>query len=226
MHDIDEYVQAQLLLAAFNITTHVLRRGGTFVAKIFRGRDIQLLYAQMQCFFRSVVCAKPKSSRNSSLEAFIVCQDYQPPHDYQPTMELPALQYGVDNELTGANRIVAPFVACGDLAGFDADQTYALELEDCDTNSEFDEYVEFNRRLAGDGVGGAASCNAASVASVDHHPDSEAAVSASSDSATKTPLESGATSASAYTHRAPLHPPISAPYMQFLQLKRSNQLGK
>ena len=52
---------------AFNITTYVLRRGGTFVAKIFRGRDIQLLYAQMQCFFGSVVCAKPKSSRNSSL---------------------------------------------------------------------------------------------------------------------------------------------------------------
>jgi tRNA (cytidine32/guanosine34-2'-O)-methyltransferase len=36
LHDIDEYVQSQLLLAALNITTHVLRNGGTFVAKIFR----------------------------------------------------------------------------------------------------------------------------------------------------------------------------------------------
>ena len=36
LHDIDEYIQAQLLLAALNITTHVLRPGGTFVAKIFR----------------------------------------------------------------------------------------------------------------------------------------------------------------------------------------------
>ena len=36
LHDIDEYIQAQLLLAALNITTHVLRHGGTFVAKIFR----------------------------------------------------------------------------------------------------------------------------------------------------------------------------------------------
>ncbi|EGD81529.1 tRNA 2'-O-ribose methyltransferase [Salpingoeca rosetta] len=33
LHDIDEYVQAQLLLAALNITTHVLKPGGTFVAK-------------------------------------------------------------------------------------------------------------------------------------------------------------------------------------------------
>ncbi len=36
LHDIDEYVQSQLLLAALNITTHVLKPGGTFVAKIFR----------------------------------------------------------------------------------------------------------------------------------------------------------------------------------------------
>ena len=36
LHDIDEYIQAQLLLAALNITTHVLKQGGTFVAKIFR----------------------------------------------------------------------------------------------------------------------------------------------------------------------------------------------
>ena len=35
---VDEYIQAQLLLAALNITTHVLRKGGTFVAKIFRGK--------------------------------------------------------------------------------------------------------------------------------------------------------------------------------------------
>ena len=38
LHDIDEYVQAQLLLAALNITTFVLRPGGAFVAKIFRGK--------------------------------------------------------------------------------------------------------------------------------------------------------------------------------------------
>ena len=36
LHDIDEYIQAQLLLAALNITTHLLKQGGTFVAKIFR----------------------------------------------------------------------------------------------------------------------------------------------------------------------------------------------
>jgi hypothetical protein len=74
LHDIDEYIQAQLLLAALNITTHVLRLGGTFVAKIFRGKDVTLLYSQLQVFFKSVTIAKPKSSRNSSIESFVVCQ--------------------------------------------------------------------------------------------------------------------------------------------------------
>lgn len=85
LHDMDEYVQGQLLLAALNITTHVLKRGGTFVAKIFRGQDADILFAQLSVFFTKVTCAKPASSRNSSLEAFVVCQDYQPPAGYTPT---------------------------------------------------------------------------------------------------------------------------------------------
>ena len=67
LHDLDEYVQAQLLLAALNITTHVLKQGGNFVAKIFRGKDVTLLFAQLRLFFENVTVAKPKSSRNSSI---------------------------------------------------------------------------------------------------------------------------------------------------------------
>ena len=77
MHDIDEYVQAQLILAAFNITHYVLRPGGTFVAKIFRGKDMTLMYTQMKQYFSSVTITKPKSSRNSSIEAFILCQNFR-----------------------------------------------------------------------------------------------------------------------------------------------------
>lgn len=144
LHDMDEYIQAQLLLAvssslflipfffsfdpfltffqidcpqALNITTHVLRPGGTFVAKIFRGKDITLLYSQLKIFFPTVTCSKPRSSRNSSIEAFIVCQNYQPPTGYTPTMANPLLdlQYDAMNELTGPNRTIVPFIACGDL---------------------------------------------------------------------------------------------------------------
>ena len=32
------------------------------------------------------------------------------------------------NSEVGVNRIIAPFVACGDLSGFDSDMTYAVEV--------------------------------------------------------------------------------------------------
>lgn len=131
LHDIDEYIQAQLLLAALNITTHVLKQGGTFVAKIFRGKDVSLLYSQLRIFFPMVQIAKPRSSRNSSIEAFVVCQGYNPPPGYTPTMVNPLLdhKYTDFNELEGINRVIVPFLACGDLSAFDSDRTYSLGPE-------------------------------------------------------------------------------------------------
>ncbi|KAI8896976.1 FtsJ-like methyltransferase-domain-containing protein [Globomyces pollinis-pini] len=128
LHDMDEYIQAQLLLAAFNITAHVIRNGGNFIAKIFRGKDMSLLVAQLETFFEHVMICKPRASRDSSIEAFIFCQNYCPPADYKPTMIDPLLdfQYNETNEFLGPNRKMVPFMACGDINGFDADQTYAL----------------------------------------------------------------------------------------------------
>lgn len=70
LHDLDEYIQGQLLLSALNLTISVLRPGGNFVAKIFRGKDISFLYAQLGCFFEKITCAKPRSSRGSSIGIF------------------------------------------------------------------------------------------------------------------------------------------------------------
>jgi hypothetical protein len=57
LHDMDEFVQGQLILAALAITIHVLAPGGTLVAKVFRGRDIALLYSQLKIFFPDVTGA-------------------------------------------------------------------------------------------------------------------------------------------------------------------------
>ncbi|EAN82595.1 ribosomal RNA methyltransferase, putative, partial [Trypanosoma cruzi] len=89
MHELDEYLQHHLLLAALNITTFVLRCGGTFVTKIFRGPNTPFLVAKSEVFFRHVIIAKPRSSRNASMEAFMVCQDYQPPAGYRPSFDRP-----------------------------------------------------------------------------------------------------------------------------------------
>ncbi|GMH39404.1 hypothetical protein BSKO_07302 [Bryopsis sp. KO-2023] len=131
LHDLDEYVQGQLILAALTIVTHVLRPGGTFVAKVFRGKDISLLYSQLKTLFPDVVCAKPKSSRNSSIESFVVCQNFTPPPGLNNTI-LRSLLAGASQEysLGGeslATRQLVPFMACGDLSGWDADRNYDLE---------------------------------------------------------------------------------------------------
>lgn len=141
LHDLDEYLQAQLVFSALQLATAVLKPGGKFVAKIFRGRDIDLMYAQMGRIFKHVTCAKPRSSRGSSLEAFIVCQGYTPRPGWDP-MNL--ISKGVSttdyfDKMLGRNeqlredfdveeRAVAPFIACGDLSAYDSDATY-LDLD-------------------------------------------------------------------------------------------------
>jgi len=83
LHDLDIYIQSQLLYSALNLALKILKPGGKFVAKVFRGRDVDLIYAQLRCFFTSVHCAKPRSSRASSLEAFVVCEDFALPKGYK-----------------------------------------------------------------------------------------------------------------------------------------------
>lgn len=80
LHAFDEFLQSQLIFAAFNIATFTLRRGGTFVSKVFlAGSDGVLLKAQMSLFFKTATFFKPQSSRTSSSESFIICSDYSPP---------------------------------------------------------------------------------------------------------------------------------------------------
>ncbi len=145
LHDMDEFVQAQLILAALTIVTHVLRPGGNFVAKIFRGKDISLLYTQLKIFFPVVTCAKPKSSRNSSIEAFVVCEGYLPPEgfdhkDLYRLLERASSQSGgldcASSWLEGPSKLIVPFLACGDLRGFDADQSYPLQTSGAGSEKE------------------------------------------------------------------------------------------
>ena len=83
LHDLDIYIQSQLLFSALDLALRVLKPGGSFVAKIFRGKDVYLIYSQMRCFFKEVKCATPRSSRASSLEAFIVCRGFEMPKGFK-----------------------------------------------------------------------------------------------------------------------------------------------
>ena len=115
LHDIDEYLQSQLLLAAVKITTHCLKKGGTFVAKIFRGKSSSQLYGQLRMLFDRVSIAKPTSSRNSSMESFVVCQNFIGSPYYNIPLQ------GIDTVIDGTDvfqKTIIPFIECGDLSGW------------------------------------------------------------------------------------------------------------
>jgi tRNA (cytidine32/guanosine34-2'-O)-methyltransferase len=129
LHDLDEFVQSHLLLAALNITTQILCVGGTFIAKIFRGADVQLLYDQLSPLFSQVSCCKPRSSRNSSIEAFVVCRGYSPPESFVPR-DLSAFLaegYSALQNMNEFDQAFVPFIACGDLSkSFDSDGSHPV----------------------------------------------------------------------------------------------------
>lgn len=140
LHDLDEYVQQQLIMSALQLTTCILKPQGTFVAKIFRGRDIDMLYSQLGYLFDRVICAKPRSSRGTSLEAFIVCLGYNPPANWEPKLDMnQSVEEFFQNcfrsvskltigdkliEWHEEDRTVAPFMSCGGLDSIDSDATY------------------------------------------------------------------------------------------------------
>ena len=130
LHDIDTYIQSELLLSAVNIMTHILKIGGTFVAKIFKGKDVSLIWSQLKIFFKEVIITKPRSSRNASIEAFAVCLNYCPPEDYKPVLFNTFLNQKCDQYLneakSGSNRYIIPFTSCGDLSAFDCEDSYPL----------------------------------------------------------------------------------------------------
>lgn len=185
MHELDEYLQHHLLLAALHITTFILRPGGCFVTKMFRGPNTPFLVAKSEVFFAQVRVVKPKSSRNASMESFLLCQGFRLPPGYVPrfldaaaaaattttassdpqrvreekdreeqqpapqeteacqprasnfTPAAPVYRYGVTPHVspwqagttartacTLSDGVLAPFLSCGDLSGFDADMCY------------------------------------------------------------------------------------------------------
>ncbi|RMJ08657.1 hypothetical protein CDV36_011719 [Fusarium kuroshium] len=138
LHDLDIYVQSQLLFAALNLALCVLKPGGKFVAKIFRGRNVDVLYAQLKIFFEKVIVAKPRSSRASSVEAFIVCINFQPPPGFRASLEEPL---GVGGRLEEMLKEQTKDVEMQDVTSADEGivemQVYDETLEDTERSSRW-----------------------------------------------------------------------------------------
>lgn len=130
LHDMDEYVQGQLIVSALNICLHCLKDGGNFVAKIFVGPDEDILKDQLAIFFESVSISKPSSSRDNSSEAFVVCERMAIPSLFDPLMFTRFIESGYDldslkksDQLDEYNLSLIPDVACGDKSGYPRNTT-------------------------------------------------------------------------------------------------------
>lgn len=118
LHDMDEYAQSQLLLAAINIASHVLTPGGTFVSKIFAGRDTGLMYSQFRMMFDRVSVSKPPSSRASSIEAFLVCQGFKGGAFLDLPLDGKPKEKEEGSGQPGLDPSFLPYLTCGDLSGY------------------------------------------------------------------------------------------------------------
>ncbi|KAI5168449.1 tRNA (cytidine32/guanosine34-2'-O)-methyltransferase [Pancytospora epiphaga] len=74
IHDLDEYLQVELLKAALSISTSLSKVSGVFIGKCFRGEFTRFLIHHFKKFYDAVDVVKPKSSRGASLECFLVCR--------------------------------------------------------------------------------------------------------------------------------------------------------
>lgn len=136
IHDLDEYIQHQLILAALQLGCCILKEGsGKFLVKLFRGKDCDHLYAICRNFFEKVYIVKPRSSRATSSEAFLLGLGYKKPiESWEPKLNLnqsvqeffkDVADFGLYNRTGTTNQ--PEFVACGDLlSSFDSDATYDI----------------------------------------------------------------------------------------------------
>merc|ERR1712241_1291727 len=100
----------------------LLRPGGAFVAKLFRSEHAGQVYAKLLMYFKDVLACKPRASRNSSVEIFVVCRGF-----VGASQVVAAAAENFYDIGTGAASCNVPFIACGGLDALDADTNYAVE---------------------------------------------------------------------------------------------------
>ncbi|CAL0324727.1 unnamed protein product [Lupinus luteus] len=94
----------------------VLKQGGNFIAKIFRGKDTSLLYCQRHLQFVKTI---PLLKDFNIKDLYRLLENVGNPSGVEDTD-------WCSGWLEGPNKVYIPFLACGDLSGYDSDCSYPL----------------------------------------------------------------------------------------------------
>ncbi|WEL39484.1 FtsJ-like methyltransferase [Encephalitozoon hellem] len=74
IHEIDEYLQMELLVSALAATLRISKEGSSFVGKCLQGEHISCVVSHFRKFYDNAVLLKPRASRIESMECFIYCK--------------------------------------------------------------------------------------------------------------------------------------------------------
>ena len=145
-NEFDVYVQSQLVLTALNTSIRMLKEGGNFVTKFYKGKYSDKIMKIFLMCFNKVTISKPKACRNASFESFIVCEGFNLNHpDIKKLNESPLgeedmiilnnIKFLGKNENKNENNILEEFnyekygiktIQVG-LEEFDSDKSYDLQ---------------------------------------------------------------------------------------------------
>lgn len=114
-HDLDEFLQLDLLKSSLYICNRLLKENGVFVGKCFRGGYSGFIVNHFMKFFNKVELLKPKASRNVSVECFLVCSGFK-------KCDIDPFNINIDIKYSPV-----PAISCGD--GPDPDFTNESDIE-------------------------------------------------------------------------------------------------
>lgn len=149
-NEFDVYVQSQLVLTALNTSIRMLKVGGNFVTKFYKGKNSDKIMKIFLSCFDKVTISKPKACRNASFESFIVCEGFKLSHpEIKKLKESPLGEEDmiilnnikfIDENEKGENNILEEFnyekfgiktIQVG-LEEFDSDKSYDLQCTNYD----------------------------------------------------------------------------------------------
>ncbi len=77
IHDLDHARQIHLARVSLRVAVHFLKDGGHAVFKVLMGREFRDFLEELQKHFSEVITVKPRASRLSSAEVYVVCKGFK-----------------------------------------------------------------------------------------------------------------------------------------------------